>query len=171
MPTKGPAGSPPGTNNSMTQRNTVWRWQPEEGQYEDIAADLGLDSDGWTRTMVPADLDRDGFPEVLTWSLDRGLELHRSGCNENAWLRVSLRARGDNPQGIGAKIRAGIPGGINVTRHIASGSTGLMSSQPPEALLGLADADTVDIDVFWPDGSVSRNLDVPTRRAIVVTQP
>jgi enediyne biosynthesis protein E4 len=170
MPTKGPDGGPDGTNNSQLQNDTLWRWLPDSDQYEDIAPAVGLDDPAWTRTVVPADFDRDGFPEVLTWSLNEGLKLHTSGCNDNAWLRVSLRARGSNGAGLGAKIVTSIPG-VRVTRHIGAGSRGSMSSQPPEALLGLGNEDAVTVDVVWPDGTVTRNSDVPTRRAIVLTQP
>lgn len=170
MPTKGPEGGPDGTNNDPQQRDSLWRWRADDGQYEDIAPDLGLDDPAWTRTVVPADFDRDGVPELLTWSLDEGLKLRSAGCNDRSWLRVSLRGRGANAQGIGATIRTTIPG-MQVTRTIFSGSTGSMSSQPPEALLGLGDEETVHLDVFWPDGTITRNLDVPTRRAIVLTQP
>ena len=170
MPTKGPDGGPDGTANDPLQRDTLWRWSPADERYEDIAPELGLDDTAWTRTAVPADLDRDGFPELLTWSLDQGLKLYTAGCNDNAWLRVSLRGRDANSQAIGAKINTGIPG-TRVTRQIMSGSTGSMSSQPPEAILGLDDEETVYVEVFWPDGAVTRNLDVPTRRAIALTQP
>ncbi len=169
MPTKGPDGGPDGTNNSQQQNDTLWRWLPNTDQYEDIAPALNLDDDAWTRTVVPADFDRDGTPELLTWSLNEGLKLHTAGCNDNAWLRVTLGTDSGNRDAIGARISTTV-GGVVVSRSIVAGSRGSMSGQPPEAYLGLGSSDTVDLEVRWPDGTLTRNLDVPTRRAVHLTR-
>jgi hypothetical protein len=170
MPTKGPDGGPQGTVNSPWQTDALWRWRPDDRSYDAIDAAVGLDDDAWTRTVVPADFDRDGVPEILIFSLDRGLSLKTAGCNDNAWLRITLRGRGGNRDAIGATVLTTV-GGRRVSGQVTSGSTGTMSSRPPEVLLGLADAEVVYLDVIWPDGAVTRNLDVPTRRAVTLTQP
>lgn len=167
MPTKEGAG-PNGTANALAQSDTLWSWVPDESRYIDIAAEVGIDSPEFSRTSVHADIDRDGFPDLVVWALYTGPKLFRSGCNDNAWLRVHLDDPDSlNRHAIGARIEAWTPSGM-IVRELHAGSTGAFSSGPPELYLGLGDAATASLVVRWPDGEVTVNPDVPTRQGIVL---
>ena len=60
------------------------------------------------------------------------------------------------------------PDGSTQLRWIQAGSASLYVGHPPEAHFGLADDDTVDLRITWPDGECSELSGVDTRQRIVV---
>ena len=167
MPTK-EGGGPAGTTNALYQYDTLWSWLPGEQRYVDIAPEVGVDNPAHSRTSVHADIDRDGFPDLVVWALYTGPKVFRSSCNDNAWLRVHLDD-GDslNRHAIGARVEAWTPDGT-IVRELYAGSTGTSSSGPPEIYLGLGSAETVGLVVRWPDGEITVNPEIPTRQGVVL---
>ncbi len=49
--------------------------------------------------------------------------------------------------------------------------TCVFSSGPPVVHLGLGERDEVALVVYWPDGEVTVNEAVPTRREVTLTRP
>jgi hypothetical protein len=166
MPTK---IGPNGTENRLEMPDQLWR--PLESGWLDVAAAVGAADAAWSRTALAADLDGDGFPELITWSMNEGPRIQHARCNDRAWLQVELvDPTSANRFAIGARITATGNGTPLVIREIGAGSTGTMSGGPPVALMGLNEADTVDLDVRWPDGETERYLDVPTRRRVTINR-
>jgi hypothetical protein len=144
-----------------------------DGRFAEDAAGWGLADEGISRSVVLADLDRDGALDVVTRSLGeaggvtRTTKLYVSNCEEAAWISVRLRdERTANTSGVGAKIRA-ITDRTQV-RWITAGSTGMYSARPLEAHFGLADAASVDLEVVWPDGETTRVDGVVTRQLVTL---
>ncbi|MFM2163038.1 MAG: hypothetical protein RLZZ383_2550, partial [Pseudomonadota bacterium] len=92
-------------------------------------------------------------------------------CDRSAWLSITLRQAGGNPDALGAVVRVDLPDGRAVFRPIDVGGSGLLSSVPPRAHVGLDDAQIVDVEVRWPDGFVTRNEDVAVDQRITLTRP
>jgi enediyne biosynthesis protein E4 len=143
-------------------------WIQEGGVFTDQAPAMGLADDGMGRGLVFADLNGDGFPDLVKRQLDRETAMYISNCDSASWVEVRLAQPGANPRGIGAKIRVQTPDGAKQLRWLSSGSTGLYSGSPLSAHFGVADADTVDIEVVWPDGSVGRAEGVSTRQRVTL---
>jgi hypothetical protein len=157
--------------NQESQYDTLLHWNIEDG-WHDIAPDVGLDDPAMSRTVVPADLDRDGFVDLFVWSLDRGPRLHHTACNENTWIRVDLRMPGTgNVHAIGARVEAWVDGWLRGVRELGAGSTGYSSSGPPELYFGLGAAERVTLAVRWPDGEWTVDEDLPVRRGVVLERP
>lgn len=168
MPTKADGG-PLGTMNREEMPDQLWRL--EGGGWTDIAGDVGVDDPAWSRAAQAVDLDGDGFAELISWSLDQGPRINHARCSERAWLTVQLEdATSPNRFAIGARITATGEGTPLVLREIGAGSTGVMSGGPPSARLGLNGAESVDLDVRWPDGTTDRFADVPTRQQLRITR-
>ncbi|MCO4770869.1 MAG: CRTAC1 family protein [Deltaproteobacteria bacterium] len=166
MPTKEGQG-PNQTQNREAMPDQLWTQTPDG--WRDVASDLGVADPAWSRTVLAEDLDRDGFAELITWSLNAGPRVHRSGCNGNAWLRVHLEdTRGANLAAIGARIEAVGDGTPFVVMEVQAGGEGTLSGGAPEARLGLAQADEVDLTVRWPDGETETFERVPTRRSVTI---
>ena len=165
-------GGPEDSFNAAEQQDALWRWDPEAERYADVAAFAGVNDPASTRTAVAADLDGDGFSELITWRLYGGPRLWRSACNGNAWLGVRLRDVGaGNRAGIGATVEAWSRDGRRLaTGLLEVGSTGTFSSGPALVRLGLGEADEVAIVVRWPDGGVTVSPGVGTRRDVVVVR-
>jgi len=165
-------GGPQGSYNAAEEFDGLWSWDPEAGTYRDTAEDVGVDDPANTRTVVAADLDGDGFSELITWRLYGGPRLWRSACNDHGWLSVRLRDDGSaNRDGIGAIVEAWTSDGRLVTSALVEvGSSGTMSSSPPIVQLGLGDVDEVELVVRWPDGEATVSRGVGARRDVVVVR-
>ena len=110
-----------------------------------------------------ADVDRDGWLDMVKRQLDGPGVLYRSNCGEAHWAGVRLEHKSSmNRFGIGAVVDLW-SNGERQRRWIHSGSTSMFSGGPSEAHFGLGDTDHIDrIDITWPDGvtSVVENLEV-----------
>lgn len=168
MPTKVDGRAPNNTQNRLDQPDALW--STDGAAFEDIASALGVANTSRTRAAVVADIDRNGFPDLVTWALFDGPRLHRAGCNENAWLRVQLEMDGENVDAVGARVEAWVDGAVHVMADNAVGSDEVMCAGPAEVLLGLGDVDSVGLVVRWPDGVTTVNAAVPTRRSVVLSR-
>lgn len=150
--------------------------QQADGHFVDVATAWGLDDvldvDGGQEAMVSnrglvlADLNADGWLDVVKRDLDGPSVVHLSHCGDAAWLRVRLHHDGQNTFGIGARI-AVEAGSRRWTRTITAGGGSYASAGPPEAHFGLGDVDRVDaVEVRWPDGRVTRFADVDARQVL-----
>ncbi len=167
MPTKGVGMGPMNTENREEQPDQLWT--REGSGWIDVASDLGVDNVAWSRSVLAEDLDRDGFAELITWSIDEGPRIHRSGCTENAWLRVHLQdSRGANVFAVGARVRTRGANDRLVSAEVQAGGEGVLSGGPPEVRLGLGDIDHVDLVVRWSDGYEETFAEVPTRRSVTI---
>lgn len=158
--------------NAEQQPDAVFVRGPD-GQFALDAEAWGLADEGVSRSVVLADLDRDGTLDVVTRSLDDAVEdgavtkLHLSNCEQAAWITVRLvDDRSPNRFAVGAKVRV-ITDQTQV-RWITSSSTGMYSARPLEAHFGLGDAERVDLEVVWPDGETTRVDDVAGRQVVTV---
>ena len=145
-------------------------WIQEGGQFTDEAPAMGLADPGVGRGVVMADLNGDGWLDIVKRSLNEPTPMYLSNCGDEAWLHVALRMPGPNTHAVGAKVRV-ISGETSQVRWIQSGSAGMYSGHPLTAHVGLGMVDTVDaIEVVWPDGAVSRFDDVATRQNLTITR-
>lgn len=153
----------------LGQPDGVWL-QGDDGTFSPVAADWGLDDRGVGRGLVLADLDGDGFLDLVEHHLDDGPQVASAGCDGSAWLEVELRQPTADTRAVGARIVAISPDGTRQTRWVRAGSSSLWSSGPPAQHFGLATDDVVDLEITWPDGRLSRVDGVPTRRRATVTR-
>ena len=157
--------------NPESQPDALWL-QGEDGRFTEAAAAWGLDDRTRGRAVVAADLNQDGWLDLVkTDYIDGPARVYYSRCGDAAWLSVRLQGRAPNTAGVGARIDAWVDG----TRHmrwILAGSASMTAGAPLEAHFGLGDADTVDrLEVTWPDGTTSRFTQLPTRQRLWITQP
>ncbi len=169
MPSKAGRG-PNETENTVDQHDALWA-RSNDGNFEDIAADLGIDSPLRTRTVVAADFDGNGFLDLVTWALSEGPRLYRAGCNDNAWLIVELDLSGTlNRDAIGARIEAWDGEELISIREMVAGSTGSLSSGPAQVHLGLGQRESVELRIRWPQGEQSVHPQIPTRRKLRIVR-
>ncbi len=169
MPSKAGRG-PNNTENLTEQHDALWS-RGAQGTFVDLAAQIGIDSALATRTVVAADLDGNGFLDLVTWALYEGPRLYRSDCNENTWLTVELDLPGTlNRNAIGSRIEAWADDKLVALREMVAGSTGGLSSGPPQVHLGLGQHEVVDVRIQWPQGEQSIHSQIPTRRQIRIVR-
>ncbi len=119
-----------------------------------------LDAPRIGRGLVQADLDADGDLDLITRSLDRGVELWRGRGNGNGsrtgtqrLIEVRLRQAGPNPTAIGARIECFV-GEDRVGTHWLTSSGSYQAGLPPAAWISVpSDARELDLRITWPDGA------------------
>lgn len=140
-----------------------------DGSFTEVATEWGLDQTLWGRGLVVADLNRDGFLDLVRRDYRRGkARIDLARCDDSAWLLIDFDAPLD---GFAARVEVDV-GGRTLRQWNHPTSSSLASSGPSELHFGLADHDTVDaLRVYWADGGVSAFSDIPTRQRLTVRGP
>lgn len=172
MPSKEIGRGPAQTSNQVEQFDRLFA-DDGEGGFVDLAPGLGIDDPAPTRSVIVADVDRNGFLDLLTWRIGVGPRLWLAQCNSHAWLSVALEQEGSrNRDAIGARVEAWSGDRLVSWADVRLGGTGTQTTQPPVAHLGVGTLDEVDVAVHWPSGGlVTVNANVSTRRSVRISRP
>jgi hypothetical protein len=142
-----------GHNLSCFERNRVFL--NVRGQdFLDVSHLSGADSDGDGRSVVAADFRNVGMMDLLVRQAGGGpLLLFENRLPRRHYLKVSLRGRASNRQGVGARLTA-VVNGQPLVRELFP-ANGYRSQSPNVVHFGLADATAVEsLTVRWPSGKV-----------------
>ena len=154
---------------TTTEQPDAAFYQRRDGGFVDRAPVLGLDHTGVGRGLVVADMDGDGWLDLLRTDYRGGpATLERQRCGEAAWLSLRLLGMPGNPGAIGAKVTARVDGLVH-TRWSMASSTSLASAGPSALHFGLGDAALIEeLRVRWPDGHVDVLRDVEPRQRLTL---
>jgi hypothetical protein len=131
--------------------------QGDDGTFQDVAGEWGVDDPGKNRGFVVADFNEDGWLDLVTRDTDGPSTLYLSRCGSDHWLEIALeQPAAANRNAVGARVRVLAEDGRHWTRWVTAGGTGYGSGGPPEVHVGLGDLDRIDrVEVLWPDGEQS----------------
>ena len=158
-----------GHNLSAFERNRAFL--NVKGQdFLDISHLSGADSDGDGRAVVPADFRNVGMLDLVVRQAGGGaLLLYENSMPRKHYLKVSLRGKKSNRQGIGARLTAVVKGQPLVRELFPA--NGYRSQAPNIIHFGLAEADTVDsLTIRWPSGKVHISKGLKGDRHIVIDE-
>ncbi len=141
-----------------------------DGTFTEKAIELGLSEIDQGRGVACFDADRDGDLDIaLTNNSRHSIRYYRNNLdNRNHYLGVKLTSTATNTRGIGAWITLRASTGTQV-REIRAGNN-FTSQNPAEAHFGLAAATVADLEVRWPDGTVSTHPGVAADQLITLEQ-
>ena len=138
----------------------------EGGSFRDVAEEWGVADTTNGRGQVVADLNHDGWLDLVKPSIDGPRRIYLSRCGHNAWLEVSLRSPAPNTFAVGARVEVHVGESIH-TRTLFAGGTSYGASGPMELHFGLGSADAIDrVDVHWPDGVVTTHGPFTSRQRL-----
>ena len=147
-----------GRGESAKEPPSWFRHQGLSGRFELGAGWDKLPPAMW-RGAAAADLDGDGCLDVVLTALESAPRVLRNPCTGPArWLEVDVREPG-------ARVRAGTQ-----WRTVASAS-GYSSSNAGPQHFGMADAQTVDVEVIWPGGAAKVVRNAATNRVLRIEKP
>ncbi len=133
--------------------------------FVEMAAAVGLDDNFWGSSLIAADLDTDGRPDLVQTTKVHPTPgplrlMMNQGIGDEGWLRIQPKMLSGNTQAIGAEVSVRT-GSSWQTRFIHAGIS-FLGQEPAEALFGLGDSDRVDeLVIRWPNGSISQRLGTP----------
>jgi len=123
------------------------------------------------RGLIATDLDGDGDQDVVISQKAGPLMVFENIGRPvpGVWLRVELRGRISNRDGVGAAVTARLAGGRSVMRIIGAGGV-IHSSGPAEAFFGLGGDEVERLEVRWPSGLRSELAWPPAGTSVVVEE-
>jgi hypothetical protein len=145
-------------------------------RFIDVSKDMGeyFARRGYQRGAAFADLNNDGFIDIVVTSLGRRPAiLINSGVKQDAhWIRVHLTGtRSNNRDSIGARVKITTAGGRTLHDWV-SPSVGFLSSSMRDLHFGLgAETKIAEIEARWSSGAVSRLKDVAADQVLSMTEP
>jgi hypothetical protein len=130
----------------------------------------GADNDGDGRSVVAADFRNNGRLDLIVRQVGGGpLRLYENRFPQKHYLKVSLRGRQSNRQGVGARLTA-IVRGQQIVREMYP-SNSYRSQAPNIVHLGLGEAEMVErLTIRWPSGKVQELHDLRGDRHILVDE-
>tara|TARA_B100000575_G_scaffold73244_1_gene56966 strand:- start:1105 stop:2460 length:1356 start_codon:yes stop_codon:yes gene_type:complete len=116
--------------------------------------------------LATADLDGDGWLEIITAGYDVEPDVWNNPCGSEAWLQVDFFGPTGNTQGFGATVTITADGTTQQQQLHGLRTVG----QGPDVLhFGLGSATSVRLDVLWPGGArTSTTLDTVNRRVTAI---
>ena len=157
-------------NLSSYERNRVFL-NAHGTEFLEISHLTAADSDSDARAAVAADVDYDGREDVFVRNVGGGpVQLFRNNFPAGNAVDIALEAKGANRQGIGARVVA-IVGKQRFFRDVFPVNT--HRSQAPARLhFGIGPATKIDrLEIRWPSGTTSTEIDVPAGGHLTVTEP
>jgi hypothetical protein len=155
------------------QHDTLWR-NIDGRTFVDESENVGPDflHAGFQRGAAVADLNNDGFPDLVVTSLNEPPRiLMNSGSNGNHWLWIETIGHRSNRDGVGTRIKVTTPSGRIFYNHVTT-SVGFLSSSDKRVHFGLGrEAEAKTIEIRWPKGAVQVLKDVKADQFLKVEEP
>ena len=150
-----------------------WVLRNNGGTFDSVDATWGLDDTTGSRELMPADINGDGWLDLVRRSKDAPAALHMAHCGDDGALLLRLSDLGPNTLGLGVTVvvtpierdgTRGSPQRITVQ----AGSTGIASSRPHQLHFGLGAAPWAAIEVQWLDGTTTKVSHVESNQRIQI---
>lgn len=146
-----------------------------DGAFSRVTVGEIVEDTGESQTSTWADINNDGFMDLLICNYDQANLLMLNKGNHNHWLKVTLRGTDSNADAIGAKVRvkATISGQeIWQLREITTSQGWLTSQNDMRPNFGLGDATAADVvRIEWPSGTVQELANVSADQILHIIEP
>ena len=143
-----------------------------DGSFEDVSHALGLDTVKLTapRGLIAADVDGDGAADLIVTQVNAPPVLLRNvGATKNHFVRLDLSGYADNKTALGVKVEVFANG--HWQKWELAGASGYQTQAPPQILVGLGDAEGIDLlRILWPTGVLQDEIDLPHQPVIAMKE-
>lgn len=147
-------------------------WINFSGNFTDNSILVGFDDRLSATTLIAFDADRDGDLDLLQTLKDNpdtkmpAVLYENQSENAGNYLVVRPRMKDQNHWAIGAVVKARGQSFFNM--RLISAGTSFYGQEPAEAFFGLNKNEKVEIEIDWPDGTVSIYENVSANQVITL---
>ena len=144
-----------------------WLWEGTNDGFSEVSpAAHSFSSAEQHYGLVAADLEKDGYPELIVGVHEGNPSIFTNPCGEGNWLQVELVGPFLNTEGFGSKVILTREGRVE-QQEMSNLHT---VSQAPSVLhFGLGDKNFVSkIEVLWPDGTHSIATNFEGNRSVTI---
>ena len=122
-----------------------------------------------SRGCAFGDFDNDGDLDILIMNQNEPPSLLRNDApQQNHWIKVRLNGTKSNRSAIGAKVTIRCGSKVQVQEVMSQSS--YVSANDPRLHFGLGAADSVELEVRWPLGTIEVHKKVPADRLITLQE-
>jgi tetratricopeptide (TPR) repeat protein len=141
-----------------------------DGSFEDVSRALGLDT---VKLIAPRGLiamEDNGAADLIVTQLNAPPVLLRNvGGNKNHSVRLDLSGYADNKTALGVQVEVFASG--HWQKWELAGASGYQTQNPPQILVGLGDAEGIDLlRILWPTGVLQDEIDLPHQKVIAMKE-
>lgn len=153
-------------------------FENKDGRFHESASRVGVNDYGVGRGSVVFDMDNDGDLDLLVvnqkpvndYPVESRTKLFRNDSKAGNYLKVVLRGKGSDRNGIGSRIEA-VVGGVRMMREVDGGSSHL-SQNSTVVHFGLGGAEFIDsVVVKWTAGTKQVFRNVKPNTVLTVLEP
>jgi tetratricopeptide (TPR) repeat protein len=132
-----------------------------DGSFEDVSGSLGLDKVKLTSPRGLIAVEDNGAADLIVTQVNAPPVLLRNvGGNKNHSVRLDLTGFADNKTALGVKVEVFASG--HWQKWELAGASGYQTQGPPQILVGLGDAEAIDLlRILWPTGVLQDEIDLP----------
>jgi tetratricopeptide (TPR) repeat protein len=143
-----------------------------DGTFEDFSHRLLLDQQTFEapRGLIAVDLEGKGVSDLVVTQLNAPpILLKNMGTGHNHSVRLDLTGFADNKTALGAKVEIFANG--QWQKWELAGASGYQTQGPPQILVGLGDAEGIDLlRILWPTGVLQDEIDLPHQPVIAMKE-
>jgi len=141
-----------------------------DGTFEDVSHALGLDKVKLTAPRGLIAVEDNGAADLIVTQVNAPPVLLRNvGGNKNHSVRLDLTGFADNKTALGVKVEIFARG--HWQKWELAGASGYQTQGPPQILVGLGDADHIDLlRILWPTGVLQDEIDLPHQPVIAMKE-
>ena len=138
--------------------------------FEDVSHALGLDKVKLTAPRGLIAVEDNGAADLIVTQVNAPPVLLRNvGGNKNHSVRLDLTGFADNKTALGVKVEIFTNG--HWQKWELAGASGYQTQGPPQILVGLGDADQIDLlRILWPTGVLQDEIDLPHTPVIAMKE-
>jgi len=145
------------------QPDAIWQGVAA-GLFEDRSIEVGFGDTDSHYAMATADLNGDGFMEIITLGAESAPVVWKNQCDNQSWLKVELEGPHLNRGGFGVRVEV-VAGGQRQIREIQN--LRALAQAPSRAHFGLGETQLIEeVTLTWPDGNVDILRDFAPNRVL-----